>query len=488
VAALSRDPAEDARRSIVDDPGRYDLEADVVVVGAGGCGLTAALAAAQEGAEVLVLEKQPRPWCNTARSGGMIPAAGTRLQRAAGVVEGPEAMAADILRKNGHASDPETTLHLCRAAIRLVEWLVDEIGVDLAFVHDFKYPGHTEFRMHAPPSRTGAALWADLRRAAGGRAGIEVIEGAGAVGLVAADGAVRGVLVERAGQVETVGAGKVILAANGFAANRDMLARYCPEMAGAYYFGGEGNTGEAIRWGQALGGAVAFMDAYQAHASVAVPHGILITYAVVTEGGIQVNRDGHRFGDETTGYSEHALRVLAQPGGVAWTVYDTRLHRLALGFDDYRQALDAGAIATAPAAGQLAEALGLPAPAVEATLAAYRDAAEGRVADRFGRRDCRRLDPPLYGVRVSGALFHTQGGLVVDGAARVLRPDGTAVPNLYAGGGTAAGLSGHGPGGYFSGNGLLTALGYGMLAGQDAARARRGGRAGAGGDDRPEGR
>jgi fumarate reductase flavoprotein subunit len=83
-------------------------------------------------------------------------------------------------------------------------------------------------------------------------------------------------------------------------------------------------------------------------------------------------------------------------------------------------------------------------------------------------------------VKVTGALFHTQGGLVVDGAARVLRADGTPVPNLYAGGGTAAGLSGHGPGGYFSGNGLLTALGYGMLAGRDAARTiRQGGREGA---------
>ena len=140
-----------------------------------------------------------------------------------------------------------------------------------------------------------------------------------------------------------------------------MLERYCPEMAGAYYFGGEGNTGEAIRWGQALGGAVAFMDAYQAHASVAVPHGILITYAVITEGGIQVNRDGRRFGDETTGYSEHALRVLAQPEGLAWNVYDERLHRLALGFEDYRQALDAGAVVAAATADDLAAALGLPA-------------------------------------------------------------------------------------------------------------------------------
>ncbi len=127
----------------------------------------------------------------------------------------------------------------------------------------------------------------------------------------------------------------------------------------------------------------------------------------------------------------------------------------------------------AETAAELAAALGLPARALDETLAEYRAAAEDRRPDPFGRRDCRRLEPPLHGVRVTGALFHTQGGLVVDAAARVLRADGTPVPNLYAGGGTAAGLSGHGPGGYFSGNGLLTALGYGMLAGRDAARAIR---------------
>jgi fumarate reductase flavoprotein subunit len=459
---------------LVRDTGRFDLESDVVVVGGGGCGLTAAIAAAQGEVDVLVLEKQARPWCNTARSGGMVPAAGTRFQRAAGVIESPEAMAEDILRKNGRTSDPETTLHLCRMAPRLVEWLVDSVGVALDFVHDFKYPAHSEFRMHAPPSRTGAALWADLRRAVAAHPRAELVVGAGATGLIVdGGGSARGVVVERDGRVERIGARKVILAANGFAANRAMIARYCPDMAGAYYFGGEGNTGEAIRWGQALGGAVAFMDAYQAHASVAVPHGILITYAVITEGGIQVNRNGRRFGDETTGYSEHALRVLAQPEGLAWNVYDERLHRLALGFEDYRQALDAGAVVAAATADELAAALGLPARGLADTLAVYRAAAEAQRPDPFGRRDCRRLEPPLRGVMVTGALFHTQGGLRVDTAARVLRTDGRAVPNLYAGGGVAAGLSGHGPGGYFSGNGLLTALGYGMLAGRDAARAIR---------------
>ena len=283
------------------------------------------------------------------------------------------------------------------------------------------------------------------------------------------DGRVTGVVAERGGQAERIRAGQVILAANGFAANRAMLERHCPEIAGALYFGGEGNTGEAIRWGMGLGAAVDFMDAYQGHASVATPHGILITYALITEGGIQVNREGRRFGDETQGYSEHALAVLAQPEGLAWDVYDERLHQLGLTFDDYRQAVDAGAVMSAGTPGELAAMAGVSPAGLAATLDAYRDAAAGPRPDAFGRADCRLLAAPWYAVRVTGALFHTQGGLLVDGAARVLRPDGQPVAGLYAAGGTAAGLSGHGPGGYLSGNGLLTALGYGYLAGRHAA-------------------
>ncbi len=211
------------------------------------------------------------------------------------------------------------------------------------------------------------------------------------------------------------------------------------------------------------------MDAFQSHASVATPHGILITYALIMEGGFQVNRAGKRFGDETSGYSEHALAVLAQPDGFAWDVYDERLHQLGLSFEDYRQALDAGAIKRSDMIAGLAAELNLPAGEMAATLAAYHVCAAGENVDKFGRTDCRQLEPPFYGVKVTGSLFHTQGGLTVDFNGRVLRADGNPIPNLYAGGGVAAGISGHGPGGYFSGNGLLTAIGYGLLAGRHAA-------------------
>ena len=448
-----------------------DLETDVLVLGGGGAGLTAGLTAAgqrSEGGGVLILEKMLRPLCNTARSGGMIPAAGTRFQREAGIEEGPEDFAGDIFRKNRHQSDPGATRVLTETAPRMVEWLVDEAGVRLELEDSFRYPGHSRCRMHVPPDRTGYSLIHDLEMAVS-RAGIDLVKGAAGQGLlVDEDGAVCGAVVRQGRETLRIRARRVILATNGFGGNPVLIARHCPAAAGGLYFGGEGSTGEAIGWGEELGAATAFMDAFQGHATVAADQGTLITYAVVMEGGVLVDRDGRRFGDETEGYSEFSLKVLARPGKTAWAVYDHTVHERGMAFADYRDAAATGAFREAGSVTALAERTGMPAAALNGTLKDYAAAARGERPDAFGRQDCREPGRPLVAVRVTGALLHTQGGLVVDEHARVLRPDGSRIPGLYACGGVAAGISGHGAAGYLSGNGLLTALGYGWLAGRHA--------------------
>jgi fumarate reductase flavoprotein subunit len=447
---------------------RWEVEADVVVVGAGGCGVTAALAAGERGASVLLVDRDHRPVANTARSGGMIPAAGTKLQRAAGIEETPEQFAADILAKNHRQSDPAQTLHLARTAAALVDWLVERHQVRLELATDFLYPGHTQYRMHCPPERTGAALLADLKRAAREAPTIQYVPDVVVENLVAdARGAVVGVVAD-SGRREAVRARKVILACNGFGANAAMVREFCPEAASALYFGGPGSTGEGIRWGLALGAQVAFMDSYQLHATVAQPGEILVSYSITMEGGFHVNARGERFADETRGYSEHALDVLRQPGGTVVVVYDERIHRLGLTFPDYRACVEAGLVKEAATIEALGAAFRIDGAALARTRAEY-EAGRAAGGDRFGRRTFADLQPPFFGIRVTGALLHTQGGLVVDREARVLRADGTPIPNLYAGGGVAAGISGHGADGYLSGNGLLTALGYGFLAGRHAA-------------------
>jgi fumarate reductase flavoprotein subunit len=264
-----------------------------------------------------------------------------------------------------------------------------------------------------------------------------------------------------------------VLACSGFGGNAAMVRRYLPEIADALYFGHVGNQGDAVEWGTALGAAVRDMTAYQGHGSVATPHGVLITWALMMEGGFQVNAAGRRFSNEHLGYSEQCLPVIEQPGGVAWNVYDERLHRLGLEFEDYRGADALGAIRHADTIEALAQACALPPRELASTLAEVGRFAAGVGQDPFGRVFTTKppLAPPYYAIKVTGALFHTQGGLVVDEHARVLDAQGTPLPNLFAGGGAACGVSGAHVWGYLSGNGLLAAVTLGRLAGASAATA-----------------
>ncbi|HEX9463734.1 MAG TPA: FAD-dependent oxidoreductase [Alphaproteobacteria bacterium] len=450
----------------------FSASAPVLVIGAGAAGLTAALAARESGAEVLVLERDAMAQGSTALSSGFVPAAGTKVQKRLGIPDTPDLFVRDLQAKAKGLAEPPLVQALAHGIGPTIDWLTLRHAVPFELVDGFLYPGHSVLRMHATPQRTGAELMAYLRAAAE-RAGIDVVTNAHVHGIHAGpDGRVTGVSIDRPdGISDSLGCAALVLACSGFGGNPDMVRRYIPEMAEALFFGHSGNTGDAVVWGTALGAGVRDMGAYQGHGSVAAPHNILITWALMMEGGFQVNAEGQRFSNEHQGYSEQSVAVLAQPGGVAWNIYDQRLHDLGLAFEDYRDAVAADAIKSAATIEGLAAVLRLPATALAATLAETRAAAAGGQRDRFGRRfaDKPALAPPFYGVRVTGALFHTQGGLMIDEQARVLRPSGEALPNLFAAGGAACGVSGPAVWGYLSGNGLLAAVGFGRIAGRSAA-------------------
>jgi fumarate reductase flavoprotein subunit len=166
----------------------------------------------------------------------------------------------------------------------------------------------------------------------------------------------------------------------------------CPEITGAVWFGHDGNRGDALDWGEALGAESLHLGAYQGHGNVAHPEGILITWAVITEGGIQVNTDGDRFWDESQGYSEAARAVLAQPGGIAWAIFDTRIAGIARQFQDFKDAEAMGAIRVAEDIPALARMTGLPDYALSDSLAAR-------------PRRPRRLRSQLFGPAAFAALL-----------------------------------------------------------------------------------
>jgi fumarate reductase flavoprotein subunit len=453
----------------------FEASCDVAIVGAGAAGLIAALRAAEAGADVLVIERDPLPRGSTALSAGLIPAAETRFQAERGIIDSKAGFAADIMAKAHGEPDPAAVACVVEVAGQAIEWLADRHGLPFSVIDNFTYPGHSACRMHGLPSRSGAELMDRLRNAAEA-AGIVILTEAAATTLFRnGDGSIAGVGFERPdGSVDRAGCAALILACNGYGGDKALVSAHIPQMADALYFGHPGNQGDAVRWGEALGAGLRHLSGHQGHGSVAHPHGILVTWATIVEGGFQVNAHGLRFANEAMGYSEAAAPVLAQQGAHAWTIFDGRIAAIARQFEDFRMAEAAGAILTAATLEELAALARLDPSALRATAAeASRLKAEGGI-DRFGRRwqGLPELVAPFHAVKVTGALFHTQGGLLVDGEARVLRLDGSHMPNLFAAGGAACGVSGASAAGYLSGNGLLTALSYGYLAGHAAARLR----------------
>ena len=450
----------------------FETQLPLLIVGAGAAGLCAALAAKEAGVDAIVIERDAVPAGSTALSAGLIPAAGTRFQRIRGIDDSPQRFAADIQRKANGEADPAVVEAVARGAGPLVEWLADRHKLPFDLVDNFTYPGHSALRMHGLPSRTGQELIDRLRNAAEANDIVILTERVVERLFAEPGGRIRGVdIMHGDGTHELVGCDALILACNGFGGNPDLVRRYIPQMASTLYFGHPGNRGDAVVWGDKLGATLLHLGSYQGHGSVATPHNILISWAVIMQGGIQINCDGHRFSDETRGYSEQAAEVLRQPGGFVWDVFDERIATVARQFEDFREAERAGAILTRDTIAGLAEAMHVPA----ATFAAgWRDVESLKLAggrDRYGReflagQSCK---PPYHAVKVTGALFHTQGGLAVDSSGRVRHNSGTKFPNLFAAGGAAAGVSGSNASGYLSGNGLLTAIVLGYLTGNAAA-------------------
>jgi fumarate reductase flavoprotein subunit len=439
-----------------------------VIVGGGACGMTAGIRLRDAGVDCVVLERDAVPSGSTALSSGFIPAAETRLQKSLGIPDSLALFRREIEVKSHGQAAP----HLVVAYTEGVRQAIDALeahGITFEVADTWLYPGHSVHRIHCVPERTGAALLAALGRVAAAR-GVDVLTEALVreiwVDDSSADDHIVGVGYLRPdGTVERLACDALILACNGYGGNPGLVRELLPAMAEASFGGHVGNDGSAIAWGRRLGARLADLGGYQGHGSWIIPQGALMTWAAMMEGGVQINAQGQRFHNENHGYSEAAVEVLAQPGGIAWNVFDTPVLDLLQTFPDFVEAQANGALRSFADEAGLAAHIGCDETALRATLAAI----EPGVPDRFGRTIKRKLAAPLHAVKVTGSLFHTQGGLDIDEQCRVLREDGTPLPNLLAAGGAARGVSGNEVWGYLTGNGLLSAVAGGWLAGGTVA-------------------
>ena len=431
----------------------------VAIVGAGACGLTAAVRLRDAGIDCVLLERDTVPSGSTALSSGFIPAAGTRLQKSLGIEDSVHLFEQDIQAK-AHGNAAPHLVHVYAEAVAQAIDSLEQHGIKFEVLDGFLYPGHRVRRMHALPERTGAALMARLESTAVTTGADVLTESVVKELWVNSADRVLGVgYVRPDGTTEYLACDVLILACNGFGGNPAMVRELLPQMREALFAGHVGNDGSVISWGREMGLRLADLGGYQGHGSWVTPQGALMTWAVVMEGGVQINALGRRFHDETQGYSEAAVHVLEQPHGIAWNVFDGPLLEMARAFPDFVDAESAGALKSAVDAEALAALIGCDRDVLRQTLFG----AGPNAKDAFGRTFKRHLKAPYYAVKVTGALFHTQGGLDIDAQGCVLKNDGSTMPNLLAAGGAARGVSGNAVWGYLSGNGLLSAVGGGWV-------------------------
>ena len=440
---------------------------DAVIAGAGAAGMMAALRAAGGGARVALLAGPGPEQSNLWTSGGLFSAAGTRWQLTAGIDDSPARWTDDIDRKTAGAVDPLLVEAVTARSADAAHFFGDTVEIDISLSPGPLLPGHSAARLHSGPMQSGAELGAAMLAAVRRNPRISLLSDL-ARGLLVDRSGVQGLRTER-GEVR---ANWTLLATGGFAANAAMVQAHMPEIVGAVYIGCGPNDGWAVREGTALGGEALLMDGYQGQGHTMPDGRARLGPGLTPDGAIVVNNLGRRFANEDLGPSEFGAYVLSQPGGTAVELFDRRIHERALRMNSYRIAVANGSVLEAESVESLASTFGLPPAVLAETLATYGASVDGAL-DPFGRRHgMRHLHPPFMAARVTGALAHTQGGLRVDRAARVLRRDGSPIPGLLAAGGAACGISGHGAAGYLPGNGLGQAFALGYVAAETVLTTR----------------
>lgn len=460
----------------------WDAETDVLVVGAGGCGLAAALAARESGLRVTVLEKESDVGGATAMSGGSILGADTLAQRNAGIEDTPNALAEDILEHADGDADPSVVDALAAESRRTIHWLEDDLGLSLvANTGPYGRHGHRVPRRHWLEAdegihRSGEQLITELLAAATDR-GVEVLPDHPVRDLVVEDARVAGVVAGKQ-ETERIRAGTVILATGGFGNDPEMLAEYAPKAADLLYWGDEGSTGDGIRFGRAAGGDTDHLTAYLGFPTISVPERVFVPWETTKEGACVVEDTGRRFADAgACAYSEFTSAMVDHGADRYFLILDRAVFEAMANqpstADRWEECVANDVFASADSLAALADRLDIDADGLADTVRSLEavDSPGETAADGYTRQVVGSLDPPLYGTEITPAILQTQGGLRVDDRARVLGVDGEPIANLYAGGGAAASVSGEDPTGYLSGNGLLTALNLGRIAGRDAAAA-----------------
>lgn len=438
---------------------------DVVVIGSGGAGLSAAIMAKEAGASVVVLEKQAYLGGNTNFASGGMNAAGTKQQIEAGVTEdSPELFYQDTMKGGHNLNNPELLKTLTENAKYAEEWLMD-LGAGFCF-RKGRGGGQSIARGHGPcdGSAVGPVVLKTLMNRIQ-KDGIEVRRSNNVVDITMKDGAVTGVVVKTPKGDQTIDAKAVVLATGGFGANMDMVTKYRPELKGFATTNHPGAQGDGIVLAEKIGASLTDIEQIQIHPSVVKRDGHLISESMRARGAILINHEGKRFCNELLTRDVVSQNVLKQTKGEAYILYDESIfksNKLSRGYYEHGYSVKGDTL------DDLAAKIGVPADALKATMADYKTAFDTKIDKAFGRPEMviPLNEAPYYAALISPGIHHTMGGVTINPKTEVISVKGAPIPGFFAAGEVTGGVHG---GNRIGGNAVADIVTFGRIAGTNAA-------------------
>ena len=489
-------------------------DADVVVIGAGGAGMTAAMTAADAGQKVVILESQAMVGGNSARATGGMNAAKTVYQdenefdQAAGVektlataaekyadnetitalaktvseqwaayqanptgyFDSVELMELDTMVGGKGINNPELVKTLCEGTADAIDWL-DENGITLHNVSSFG--GASVKRIHRPVNEEGkvvsvGAYMIPLLQENCEKRGIDIVLNTTVDTILTdANGAAVGVSgTDKDGNTVVVNAKSVILATGGFGANLDMVTQYKPELAGFMTTNAAGAQGQGIEMATAIGAGTVDMDQIQIHPTVEANTAALITEGLRGDGAILVNANGERFVDEVGTRDVVSAAEIAQPGSYSWLIVDQAMADASSVIQGY---IKKGYTKTGATYEELAKELDVDPAAFANTMETWNGYVEAKNDPDFGRTSFANPlnTAPYYAIKVTAGVHHTMGGLKINTNTEVLKADGSVIPGLFAAGEVTGGVHGANR---LGGNAVADFVVFGRIAGAAASK------------------
>ncbi|SHE75995.1 flavocytochrome c [Clostridium fallax] len=440
--------------------------ADVVIIGAGGAGLSAAIQAKQDGAKnVVVLEKMPMVGGNTNRATGGLNAAGTKQQQEKGIEDSAEVMFEDTMKGGHQKNNPELVKKLSEEAKDSVAWLTD-LGADLNDVG--RLAGATNYRAHRPTggAPVGAELVKTLNKSAKDqKIDVRLWNKASEI-VLDKEGKVCGVkATDKDSKEYTIDTKAVIVAGGGFGANQEMVVKYKPELKGFSTTNHNGATGDGIVLAEKAGADLVDMAEIQTHPTVVPEKAVMVSEAVRGNGAILINKEGKRFINELLTRDVVSKGILDQPDKQAYLFFDDGLRKSLKSTEEY---FNMGLVTEADSVEDLAAKLEIDPATMKATVDKYNQGVAAK-SDEFQRPDLpRELNQgKVYAILVAPAVHHTMGGIKINTNAEVLNKDGKVIPGLFAAGEVTGGVHG---GNRLGGNALADIVTYGRTAGKDAVK------------------